>query len=133
MFDFESKFKEIQELSGFIKQEIQDALMFDVGKNPFLKLNHLEQIEIKLGDLNNKLNLEELDPEAFNQALGRNYQINFGNGKGLHLDPSDNNILVLDYAKLDLTEVNKDGNVVSIEAVSGDNGKNGFKIIYKDG
>ena len=54
---FEVKFKEIQSLSNFIKIEIQEALNFRIDNNPLLKLNHLEAIEEKISELNNKLNL----------------------------------------------------------------------------
>jgi hypothetical protein len=72
---FEKKFKEIQTLSDNIRKEIQEAMNFRIDANPLLKLNHLEPIELKLDDLNKKINLNGEIKSIFDNISKTNTEI----------------------------------------------------------
>jgi biopolymer transport protein ExbB/TolQ/predicted nucleic acid-binding Zn-ribbon protein len=72
---FGKKFKEIQTLSDNIRKEIQEAMNFRIDSNPLLKLNHLEPIELKLDDLNKKINLNGDIKSIFDNISKTNTEI----------------------------------------------------------
>lgn len=53
---FEKQYQQIQKLADNIKREVQDAMNFQIDKNPFQKLHLLEKIETNITELNNKVN-----------------------------------------------------------------------------
>lgn len=53
---FEKQYLEIQKLTDTIKKEVEEAMNFKIGQNPFQKLLVLDAIDLRLAELNKKIN-----------------------------------------------------------------------------